>query len=124
MGRITIRINKEQLKKLKKLAKSRNLTLSDIVRQALEEFLEARGMKPLISSTFLQYDNIDSLIRRIEKLERQVEYLSRKLGKAEAIPKEIVIKRTTGAEITRSMEGIKDLLNNPWAEILKKKESK
>ena len=120
--RLTVRLDKAQLKKLKKIARSQDLTLSDIVRQALESFLEAGGSKPPISSSFLQYDSLESLIRRIEQLEKQVQYLTRKLEESGSTPKEVIIERTTTrAKVVGEIEGMKDLLDNPWAEILRKK---
>jgi len=120
--RLTVRLDKAQLKKLKKIARSQDLTLSDIVRQALESFLEAGGSNPPISSSFLQYDSLESLIRRIEQLEKQVQYLTRKLEESGSTPKEVIIERTTTrAKVVGEIEGMKDLLDNPWAEILRKK---
>ena len=129
MPMLTVRVDKKLLKKLDQLANSRGITRSELIREAIENLFSPNLQSPSLSHPY--YDPlISQLLQRIDKLERQVQILmSERITEpraevvAKEVPKkELVIERkVTRAKLIGSVDEVKDLLDNPWAEILKKK---
>ncbi|RLG52108.1 MAG: hypothetical protein DRO00_06130 [Thermoproteota archaeon] len=134
---LTLRIDEDLLKKLDKLVEEKRkeregITRSDLIREAIERLLSPTSFSPSFSHPY--YDPlINQLLERISKLEAQVQMLiargttpvqvsDRPGHPSSAQHKEVVIERTvTKARILGDVKDMKDLLDNPWAEILKKK---
>lgn len=129
---LTLRVDKKTLKKLDELAKQRGITRSQLLREAINLLFSPYHQQAAYSHPY--YDPlISQLLERISKLEMQVQMLmsqritpttstiSRPKTRESAQAKELVIERTVTRAIVGSTEDMKDLLDNPWAEILQKK---